>query len=115
MSSSDCGGIYERWANDRGYDGVAPRVNACKPAGEWQTVEAVFRAPRFDAAGRKTENARFKRVELNHVLIHEDVEVTGPTRGSHYEDEQPYGPLIAQGDHGPVAFRNVRITPLHLP
>ncbi len=112
---SDCGGIYERWANDRGFEGTPPRVNACKPPGEWQKVQAVFRAPRFDASGRKVENARFKRVELNGVLIHEDVEVTGPTRAAHFEDEKPYGPMMAQGDHGPVAFRNVKITPLHLP
>ncbi len=113
--SSDCGGIYERWANDRGFEGIAPRVNAAKPAGEWQKVGVVFRAPRFDASGRKVENARFKKVVLNGVLIHENVEVTGPTRAAHYEDEQPGGPLMAQGDHGPVAFRNLKITPLHLP
>ena len=35
--------------------------------------------------------------------------------GGRDRDEQPGGPLMAQGDHGPVAFRNVRITPLHLP
>ncbi|MCC7375293.1 MAG: DUF1080 domain-containing protein [Verrucomicrobiales bacterium] len=112
---SDCGGIYQRWENDRGFEGHPPRVNACKAPGEWQHVEVVFRAPRFDASGHKTENARFKRVSLNGVAIHENVEVTGPTRSARYSDEQPYGPLMAQGDHGPVAFRNVRITPLHLP
>lgn len=110
---SDCGGIYERWENDRGFEGHAPRVNASKPPGEWQTCEVIFRAPRFDA-GQKTENARFKKVTLNGVVIHENVEVTGPTRAAHFSDEQPAGPLMAQGDHGPVAFRNVRITPLHL-
>lgn len=113
--SSDCGGIYERWANNRGYEGHAPRVNASKPPGEWQKCEVTFRAPRFDKSGKKVENARFKKVVLNGQLIHENVEVTGPTRASHFEDEQPAGPLMAQGDHGPVAFRNVKITPLHLP
>lgn len=113
--SSDCGGIYERWENGRGFEGKAPRVNASKAPGEWQSFDVVFRAPRFDASGRKVENARFKRVALNGTVIHEDVEVTGPTRSAHFSDEQPAGPLMAQGDHGPVAFRNVRITPLHLP
>jgi hypothetical protein len=112
---SDCGGIYQRWENDRGFEGHPPTVNACKPPGQWQHVEVVFRAPRFDQAGNKTEHARFKRVTLNGVTIHENVEVTGPTRSARYSDEQPAGPLMAQGDHGPVAFRNVRITPLHLP
>lgn len=113
--SSDCGGIYERWANGKGFEGTPPRVNAARPAGEWQSVEAVFRAPRFDATGRKVENARFKRVTLNGVQIHENVEVTGPTRAARFDDERPYGPLMIQGDHGPVAFRKLKITPLHLP
>lgn len=113
--SSDCGGIYERWADNRGFEGHAPRVNACKAPGEWQHAEVVFRAPRFDATGRKVQNARFKRVVLNGQVIHENVEVTGPTRAAHFEDEQPAGPLMIQGDHGPVAIRNLRITPLHLP
>lgn len=114
LKHSDCGGIYERWENDRGFEGHAPRVNACKPPGEWQSLDITFRAPRFDASGRKVENARFVRVELNNIVVQEDVEVTGPTRAAHYSDEQPGGPLMGQGDHGPVAFRSVRITPLHL-
>ena len=111
---SDCGGIYERWANDRGFEGKAPRVNASKAPGEWQHFDITFRAPRFDASGRKVENARFKKVVLNGKMVQEEVEVSGPTRAAHYDDEQVGGPLMAQGDHGPVAFRNVRITPLHL-
>lgn len=113
--SSDCGGIYERWENGKGFEGHPPRVNASKPPGEWQSLDVVFRAPRFDAAGHKVQNAIFKRVALNGVTVHEDVEVTGPTRAAHYADEQPGGPLMVQGDHGPVAYRNLKITPLHLP
>lgn len=113
--SSDCGGIYERWDNNRGFEGHPPRLNAAKPPGDWQKCEVVFRAPRFDPTGRKIENARFKKVVLNGQVLHENVEVTGPTRAAHFEDEQPGGPLMIQGDHGPVAFRNLRITPLHLP
>ncbi|MBL9139544.1 MAG: DUF1080 domain-containing protein [Verrucomicrobiales bacterium] len=115
LKHSDCGGIYERWENDRGFEGHPPRSNACKAPGEWQHFEVVFRAPRFDPSGRKVENARFKRVVLNGITIHENVEVTGPTRAAHFSDEQTHGPLMAQGDHGPIAFRNIRITPLHLP
>lgn len=115
LKHSDCGGIYERWDDNRGFEGRAPKANASKPPGEWQHLEAVFRAPRFDKTGRKVENARFKRVVLNGVTIHEEVEVSGPTRAAHFSDEQTHGPLMAQGDHGPVAFRNLRITPLHLP
>ena len=48
------------------------------------------------------------RVEHNGVVIHENVEVTGPTRAAAFDNEQPTGPLMIQGDHGPVAFRNIR-------
>lgn len=115
LKSSDNGAIYERWENGKGFEGHPPRVNASKAPGEWQHADVTFRAPRFDASGKKVENARFKKVVLNGQVVQQDVEVTGPTRAAHYSDEQPGGPLMAQGDHGPVAFRNVKITPLHLP
>jgi len=104
---SDCGGIYQRWRNDEGFEGHPPRKNASRPPGEWQSFDIVFRAPRFDAAGDKTANAKFVRVVHNGVVVHEDVEVTGPTRAATYADEKPMGPLMLQGDHGPVAYRNV--------
>ena len=108
----DCGGIYERWKDNQGYEGHGPRVNASRPPGEWQSFDIVFRAPRFDAAGKKTENARFIKVAHNGQIIHENVEVTGPTRASRFEDEKPRGPLMLQGDHGPVAYRHLSVRPL---
>ena len=111
---SDCGGIYQRWKNGEGFEGHPPRVNASRPPGEWQSFDILFRAPRFDSAGRKTENARFIKVVQNGETVHENVEVTGPTRAASFENESPNGPLMIQGDHGPVAFRNVRIKRLEL-
>jgi len=105
----DCGGIYQRWKAGKGFDGHPPRVNASRPPGQWQTFDVIFRAPRFDTAGEKTENARFVKVTHNGVVVHEDVELTGPTRASTYNDEKPTGPLMLQGDHGPVAYRNILI------
>ena len=110
---SDCGGIYERWDNSRpegrrGYEGRAPRFNASRAPGLWQHFKIIFLAPRFDEAGNKITNVRFARVEHNGVVIHQNVEVTGPTRAAGFDDEQPTGPLMIQGDHGPVAFRNIR-------
>jgi hypothetical protein len=116
---SDAGGIYQRWdpkrgAGKEGYEGTPPRVNAAKPAGEWQTYDISFRAPRFDAAGAKAANAVFVKVVHNGQTVHENVEVTGPTRSAmwEYEPEKPLGPLMLQGDHGPVAYRNITIKPL---
>ena len=109
----DCGGIYERWndampAGRQGYEGAAPRLNAARAPGLWQHLYISFQAPRFDAAGKKVENARFLKVELNGTLIHENVELTGPTRGPASDNEAPLGPIMIQGDHGAVAFRNIR-------
>ncbi len=56
----------------------------------------------------KIENARILRLELNDVIIHENVELLGTTRGA-MEAEAPTGPLRFQGDHGAVAFKNIRI------
>lgn len=114
VSSGDNGGIYERWDEGRGkgnegYDGHAPRQNVSRAPGLWQHLKVVFQAPRFNSSGQKVENARMLRVELNGVLIHENVELLGPTRGAMASTEAASGPLRIQGDHGAVAFRNITI------
>jgi len=112
---SDCGGVYQRWdgrRNPPGFEGRPPRVNASKAPGEWQTFDITFTAPRFDAAGKKIANARFEKVVHNGKVVHEDIDLTGPTRASLWGDEKALGPIMLQGDHGPVAYRNIRITPL---
>jgi len=108
----DCGGIYERWENEKGFEGHAPRTNASRPPGQWQTFDVVFRAPRFDASGKKVANAKFIKVVHNGKVVHENVEVTGPTRAATFDDEKPSGPLMLQGDHGPVAYRNIWLRPV---
>lgn len=110
--SSDNGGIYERWDDSKpeghkGYEGWAPRQNAGRAPGLWQHMRISFQAPTFDATGKKTANAKMLRVELNGVTIQENVELSGPTRGALDNNEVPMGPLRLQGDHGPVAFRNI--------
>ncbi len=111
---SHLGGIYQRWdesrpEGERGYEGHAPRLNVSRAPGLWQHLNVVFQAPRFDASGNKTAPAKFVRVTLNGIVIHEDVSLTGPTRAAAYEDDEvAMAPLMIQGDHGPVAFRNIK-------
>ncbi|MDZ7689963.1 MAG: DUF1080 domain-containing protein [Balneolaceae bacterium] len=110
-SSSHNGGVYQRPANVQGNrQGYAPRQNASRAPGLWQHMEISFQAPRFNEQGQKVANARILSVELNGVVIHENIELLGPTAGAMSEDEVPKGPLRFQGDHGPVAFRNITIT-----
>ena len=108
----DCGAIYERWINNKGVGGSIPLKNASRRPGEWQSFHVWFRAPRFDASGKKTEDARFLRLEHNGVVIHENVSAEGPTRASMEFPEAAANPLMIQGDHGPVALRNIYIRPL---
>ncbi|MFC1551301.1 DUF1080 domain-containing protein [Candidatus Latescibacterota bacterium] len=92
--------------------GIAPLVRADRPAGQWQSFHIWFRAPRFDSSGNKTANAAFLRVLHNGVLIHETVERTGPTRAPMKIKEAAKNPIMLQGDHGAIAFRNIYIRPL---
>jgi hypothetical protein len=102
LKPGDLGGIYNT---------KAPSKNAAKAPGEWQTLDIVFRAPRFGADGKKTEHAKFVSVKLNGETIHENVEAPKPTGSELPGGEKARGPLMFQGDHGPVAYRNVWVKP----
>ena len=52
------------------------------------------------------------RVLFNGVPVQKDVEVEGPTRAALTLPEAAQNPLMIQGDHGPVAIRNVYVRPL---
>lgn len=111
-TTADCGAIYHRWIDEKPVDGSAPRVNASRPPGQWQSFHAWFRAPRFNAEGKKTANARFEKVLHNGILVQENVELRGGTRAHMPIPEAALNPLMLQGDHGPVAYRNVYYRPL---
>jgi len=78
------------------YNFKAPDQFVSKPGGEWQTAEATI-------IGNKIS------VTLNGVKIHDNVECNKAT-GSEIDNKvtEP-GPIFLQGDHGTVAFRNIRI------
>ncbi|MEX0936222.1 MAG: DUF1080 domain-containing protein [Pirellulales bacterium] len=101
LRPGDLGGLY---------NAAAPKTNASKEPGTWQTFVIEFQAPRFEN-GEKTANAVFKKVTLNGEVIHENVEMKGPTPTGVSGKEAETGPLMFQGDHGPVAYRNIKITP----
>lgn len=110
---SDAGAIYQRWDSSRGvgregYEGHPPLVNVSRSPGLWQSLRIVFRAPRFDAQGKKVSNAKFISVHQNGVLVQKNIEVTGPTQAAFFDDEQAMGPLVIQGDHGGVAIRDIK-------
>ena len=84
-----CGALYSR---------IAPKLDATKPAGEWQTFDITL-------VGRRLT------VVLNGKTIIDGGYVDGITGGAINPFEGEPGPLMLQGDHGKVRFRNVVVTP----
>jgi hypothetical protein len=103
VGQGDMGGLYAA---------AAPKLNASKAPGEWQKFSIDFRAPKFGADGKRSAPAKFVKVELNGQVIHENVEMKGPTPGGLTGKEAAEGPILLQGDHGPVAYRNFKVTPV---
>ncbi|MEN6333429.1 MAG: DUF1080 domain-containing protein [Phycisphaerales bacterium] len=103
VGSGDMGAIY---------GGFSPPVNASRKPGEWQQYVIEWRAPKFDATGNKVKNAEFVKVELNGRVLHKNLVMPGPTPGGVTGKEAATGPLMFQGNHGPVAYRNIIVEPL---
>ncbi len=117
VGSGDLGGLYSRHDKARpqgrqNYEGTPPKVNAAKAPGEWQTMEIVFRAPRFEESGKKRKDAIFEKVLVNGQLVQENVATTGHTQSAPFEGDAKSGPIAIQGDHGPIAIRSYKVTPL---
>jgi hypothetical protein len=90
------------------YKQFSPLVNASKPAGQWQSYDIIFTAPRFAANGTLASPAKVTVLQ-NGVLIQNDAILRGPTvyRGQPAYSTHGPGPVMLQ-DHGnPVRFRNV--------
>lgn len=101
-AGSSCGAIYHQHA---------PQDDTALPAGEWQSLEAYFHAPRFDNEGKVKSKARMT-VYLNGGRIHDNVEVE-PTPGSlDMKLFKSTGPLLLQYHGHPVRFRNIWVKPL---
>jgi ketosteroid isomerase-like protein len=117
VGTGDMGGIYQRMdpslpEDTKFSEGSRPMTNATKPPGEWQKLDIIFRAPRFDDAGQQRGDAFFEEVRLNGTLVQRNFSTTGPTTSAPMEGNVARGPVAIQGDHGPIAIRSLRITPL---
>ncbi|MGI8673438.1 MAG: 3-keto-disaccharide hydrolase [Luteitalea sp.] len=81
------------------YAWTAPRVNATKPADQWQVMEATI------VANKVT-------VTLNGQRVHDNVTIEAITGGAIDANETEPGPIVLQGDHGQVWYRTVVVTPI---
>jgi predicted esterase len=98
----DCGCLY---------GAKKPDKFVCKPPGEWQSFDIAFRAARYEG-DRKTENARIT-VYQNGELIHDDVVLNRKT-GAGRPEENSCRPIMLQGHHNQVQYRNIWIQKLSL-
>ncbi len=80
------------------YGFLTPCLNAAKPAGEWQEIEITL-------VGRRVT------VVLNGERIIDRQLIPGITGGALDSDEGAPGPILLQGDHGPIEFRRLTLTP----
>jgi hypothetical protein len=92
------------------YGGHKPPLNASKAPGQWQQYVIEWQAPKFKN-GKKVGNAKFIKVELNGKVLHENLEMPKNTPGGIAGQEKREGPLMFQGNHGPVAYRNIIVKP----
>lgn len=100
--TGDCGSVYGK---------AAPLLKAYRKPLEWQSYDIVFRAPRFDADRKMTENARVT-VFLNGAPIQNNVTIPDRTWGESFGEIWEPGPIVLQ-DHGnPCQYRNVWVLPL---
>ncbi|HEX5221069.1 MAG TPA: DUF1080 domain-containing protein [Verrucomicrobiae bacterium] len=81
------------------YNFKVPDQFVSKPGGEWQTAEATI-------IGNKIT------LILNGVKVHDNVECSKPTGGELDNKVNEPGPILLQGDHGTVWFRNIQIKEL---
>lgn len=81
------------------YGFVSPESNAAKAAGEWQSYDITLLG-------------RHITVVLNGETVIQSQEIPGITGGALDSDEGSPGPIMLQGDHGQVEFRNIMLTPV---
>lgn len=81
------------------YGHLTPNENVAKAAGEWQTYDITL-------IGRRVT------IVANGKTIISNQNIPGMTGGALDNDEAAPGPILIQGDHGPVEFRSIEITPV---
>lgn len=80
------------------YGFIAPHEMMAKAAGEWQSYDITL-------------VGRLVTVAVNGKTVIFNQEIPGITGGALNSREGEPGPLMMQGDHGPIEFRNILITP----
>jgi len=81
------------------YGFLTPSENASKGSAVWQAYDITL-------------TGRMVTVVLNGKTVICNQEIPGITGGALDSREGEPGPIYLQGDHGPIEYRNIRITPV---
>lgn len=113
LETESPGGVQHRWdgSADKLVGGTAPLVDAKVSGGEWQQLEIKFRAPRYDEASRKVDNALILEARLNGQLVQDNTVLEGFTQGSISPWETTQGPMMLAVEAGSLAIRNFNAQP----
>lgn len=88
-----------------------PALATWRGLGQWHEVTLDFRAPRFDASGAKVQNARFVRVLIDDVLVHENVELSQPVAGAP-QNEVARAPFCIAPLTAPIGIADIQVQSL---
>jgi hypothetical protein len=88
-----------------------PALATWRGLGQWHEVTLDFRAPRFDASGAKVQNARFVRVLIDDVLVHENVEFPQPVAGAP-QNEVARAPFCIAPLTAPIGIADIQVQSL---
>ena len=94
----DYGQPVSKHGNGALYSRIIPTTNASLKPGDWQTFDITL-------IGRQVT------IVLNGQTVISNQAIPGITGGALDSDEGAPGPILLQGDHGPVEFRNIVLTP----
>ncbi len=110
MTVADYGALLP----SRNWPGKPALYPAYSGPGRWYYMGFTFMPPFLDESGAKVLNARFSRVKIGDTLLHESVNIPGPSVGAPMQDEAAAGPIVLVGKTN-VGFRNINVRAINLP
>jgi glucose/arabinose dehydrogenase len=99
-----CGAIEEASFAQPPWPGRKPTFNAYRGPGKWHGLDV-----KLAETNSPNARAKFVRVLIDDVLLHDEVEVPYPTNSSPAGDQTSSGPIVIRVEAGQAAFRGIRV------
>ncbi|MDO3385507.1 DUF1080 domain-containing protein [Gilvimarinus sp. SDUM040013] len=113
LTYQDAGGIQQRWdgSQNKMTGGIAPTSEVDVKPGTWHTLEVRFRAPRYDEASAKSENAFILDAKIDGKVVQKNVLLEGFTADPIQVWETTSGPAMLRVRSGQAAVRSLQVKP----